>query len=62
MKQSYKRLYKQIWEERKCEDHQGWEFVQCMDCPQRIYKDQLTVHNFAHIKSKGAEPSLKYNP
>ncbi len=58
---NYKSLYKQIFEDRCIEDETGC-YVKCEVTGKRIYESQLTVHNFSHIKSKGAYPELKYDP
>lgn len=61
MKKSYKKLYKEIFDERSVEDETG-RYVVCVDDPnQRIYEGQITTWNFSHIKSKGAYPELKYD-
>ena len=61
-KQSYKKLYMQIFEDR-CIDGEDGRYVVCVDDPnQRIYEGQITTWNFSHIKSKGAYPELKYDP
>lgn len=45
-----KDLYKEIWDER--------EHV-CANCGQSI--PYPVVHNFSHIRSKGARPDLKFD-
>ena len=57
---SYKKFYEEIWEDRKHEDETG-EYAICEQTGKRIYKSQLTVWNFRHVKSKGAYPELKYD-
>jgi len=49
-KRDYKELYAEIWNERP---------HKCQVCGIAI-KDPV-VHNFAHIRSKGARPDLKYD-
>jgi|TARA_R100001530_G_scaffold10633_1_gene10472 5-methylcytosine-specific restriction endonuclease McrA len=58
---NYKKLYKQIFKDRCIEDETG-EYVVCVKTGKRIYKHQLTVHNFCHIKPKSRFPELKYDP
>jgi hypothetical protein len=58
----YKKLYNQIWHDRKKEDNEGAEYVECEVTGKRIYGAMLSVHNFAHRKSKGQAPELKYDP
>lgn len=53
-KSNYKKLYKEIWEERQVSG-----FCICEECGKGIYEPK--VHNFAHVKSKGAYPELKYD-
>lgn len=55
----YKKLYEEIWNERKEMDLEGAEYVSCVDCGKRIYESQLAVHHFAHIESKGSTPEKK---
>lgn len=57
---NYKKLYKEIFAERAKEDETGALYVECVHTKKRIYESQITVHNFSHIKSKGAFPELKY--
>ena len=63
----YKKMYKEIWEDRKQMDFDGSEYVECVnkdlyeDCKQRIYESELNVWHFAHIESKGAAPHKKYD-
>ena len=45
-----KELYREIWEER---EHR------CANCA--MYIPSPVVHNFSHIRSKGARPDLKYD-
>ena len=45
-----KDLYAEIWNER---DHR------CVNCG--IYISRPVVHNFSHIRSKGARPDLKFD-
>lgn len=44
-----KKLYAEIWEERP---------HICVNCG--MYVPEALAHNFAHIRSKGARPDLKY--
>jgi hypothetical protein len=60
-KHTYKKLYKQIWDERKTEDETG-TYAICAQTGKRIYESQLTTWSFRHIKSKGSHPELKYDP
>jgi hypothetical protein len=57
---SYKKLYKEIFEDRCIEDETG-RYVVCEVTGKLIYESQITVHNFSHVKSKGSRPDLKYN-
>lgn len=56
----YKKLYKEIWNDRKIETGSA-EYVDCVACGDRIYKHELNVFHFAHVRSKGARPDLKYD-
>jgi len=56
---NYKSLYKKIFEDR-CHEDGGARYVECEVTGKRIYESQIAVHNFAHIKSKGSRPDLKY--
>ena len=60
-KHNYKKLYHQIWNDRKIDDETG-TYAICEETGQRIYESQLTVWNFQHIKSKGSHPELAYDP
>ena len=60
-KQSYKKLYKEIFDDRCREDQSGYFYVICNVSGVRIYESEITVHNFRHIKSKGSRPDLKYD-
>ena len=55
---NYKKLYNEIWDKRSIND----EYAICAQTGKRIYKCDLTVWNFSHIKSKGSHPELKYDP
>lgn len=55
----YKRLYEEIWDDRKIEAG-GIEYVSCVSCGVHIYRDELSVWHFAHVRSKGSRPDLKY--
>ena len=46
---SMKPLFKEIWEERP---------HKCENCNYQIH--EAKAHNFSHIRSKGAMPSLKF--
>jgi len=59
-KQSYKKLYDEIFDER-CVDGSDGFYVICNVTGVRIYKRDVTVYNFRHIKSKGSRPDLKYD-
>jgi hypothetical protein len=57
----YKKLYEQIWLDRREEDLEGAYYANCENCENRIYEIQLTVYNFAHQESKGASPEKKFD-
>ena len=49
----YKKLYREIWNERKKLDEDcGCHYVECKITGRRIYRTQLKTHNFSHIKTK----------
>jgi hypothetical protein len=54
------KLFYEIYEERKIEDETG-EYVVCVDCTKRIYRDQVTIHNFSHEYSKQSYPEYKFD-
>jgi len=66
-----KKLFEEIFEDRKKEDEEGAEYVECQaeDCPVcfvsgkrgRIYKQDIAVHNFRHLVGKNVAPELKYD-
>lgn len=58
---SYKKLYREIFNERCKEDNDGMRYVECEITGQRIYEHEIVVHNFRHVKSKGSRPDLKYD-
>ena len=61
-KQSYKKVYLEIFEERCQLDGEGTPFVRCGRCSDRtIYKSELNVWHFAHTISKGADCTKKYD-
>lgn len=47
-----KELYKTIWDERP---------HKCEHCGHPICVSEPIAHNFAHIKSKGSRPDLKFD-
>lgn len=57
-----KDFYRRLWDARKKTDFDGAEYVECADCEKRIYEPEVAVHHFAHIKSKGIAPELKFDP
>ena len=59
--QGYKKLYKELFQEWKQTDMEGNEFISCVACGTRIYSENVSVNNFAHVKSKGSHPELKYD-
>jgi hypothetical protein len=57
---NYKKLYKECWEKWNRTDGEGNEYISCVDCATRIYEQNVSVNNFAHVKSKGSCPEMKY--
>lgn len=57
-KKNYRALYHDFWELHKQSDQEFNFFMDCVVCEKRIYEGATVVHNFAHIKSKGAYPEL----
>ena len=53
MGKKYKNLYRKIWNRRKKFDEGSGEYyVECALTGKKIYRSDLTVHNFSHIKTK----------
>jgi len=61
-KRSMKKIFHEVWEREKQMDKEGASFMQCIDCPKKLYESVVTHWNFSHEYGKNSHPEHKYNP